>query len=342
MRYLSPVLIVLLLISVIANGVMYLKFRSHRAILSVDAANLSKYDLDTYLESIYGVDYKAVFVRRALIHDAAVKARVAPTDAEVNQKFQEAKQLNWTFASTMNSNPWLADEGRKNIQENMELNRLRAKDIPVTDDDIRDEYNAQPAAFDTVSKAEAEVALLKNGLHTNEIVKLIGAGGASPNTPGVKPAAIMSSYRGEVRFLGDNYVYTFIQHYGTPEQSLVFNMKPGDVKMLDTKEIPDTLRQAGYTAMVVRLNRIIPGHKADLKDPGLPATDQREVDYKTTHENLRLAVALKRANPPQELIRSLYQAASPHINAEEPTDIDNIKLKLFPPEEGGLPGKQSK
>src|SRR6478609_8664383 len=113
MRYLTPVLIVLLLVSLIANGVMYLKFRSHRAILSVNDKGLSKYDMDSYLESIYGVDYKALFVARTLIHDAAVKAGLAATPDEINKKFREAKELQWTYASTMNNNPWLADEARK-------------------------------------------------------------------------------------------------------------------------------------------------------------------------------------------------------------------------------------
>jgi hypothetical protein len=328
MRYLTPVLIVLLLVSVIANGVMYLKFRSHRAILTVNGVGLSKYDLDTYLETIYGVDYKAVFTRRTLIHQAAVKNNLAPTDSEVNEKFQEAKQVNWQYASTMNNNPWLADEGRRSIQEQLELNRLRAKDIPITEDEVKDEYKLQPAMYDTPSKAEAEVALLKNGIHTDAIVDMIS------QTPAVKPAAIVSSYRGDVRFLGDNNVYTFIQHFGTPEQGMVFGMKPGEVKKMPA---PAEVRSAGYTMMVVRLNKITPGHKAEWTDPKVAPNDPRIKDYKATQEALRLTVALKRANPPDEFIRSLLQSAK--IEAEDPVDIDNIKLKLLPPVDQSGTGK---
>ena len=322
MRYLTPVLIVLLLVSVIANGVMYLKFRSHRAIITVNGAGLSKYDLDNYLETIYGVDYKATFTRRALIHDAAAKSHLSPTAEEVNQKFQEAKQMNWQYANTMNNNPWLGDEGRKSIQENIELKRLIAKDIPVTDDDIKDEYKLQPAAYDTPSKAEAEVALLKNGPHIDDIVRLMST------DPPVKPSAIMANYRGEVRFLGDNNIYTFVQHFGTPEQSLVFNMKVGEVRRMAA---PPEIKQAGFNLMAVRLNKIIPGHKADLTDPKLAASDPREKDYQATQEALHLNVAIKRANSPQELLQSLMKTAK--IDVEDPNDLENIKLKLMPPDD---------
>jgi hypothetical protein len=325
MRYLTPVLIVLLLISVIANGVMYLKYRSHRPILTVNATTLSKNDMDGYLEIIYGVDYKAIFTRRTLIHDAAIKAAVSPSDEEVNQKFQEAKQINWQYATTMNNNPWLADEGRKTLRENIELQRIQAKGIPYTDDDLRDEYKLQPAVYDTPSKAVAEVALLKNGIHNAEIIKLIGA------DPPVKPSAIMSSYRGEVRFLGDNNIYTFVQHFGTMEQGLVFTMKPGEVKQMPA---PAEVKSAGFTTMVVRLNKIIPGHKAEWTDPKQPVNDQRQKDYKATQEALRMNVALKRANPAQELLRSLMQSAK--LEAEDQADIENIKLKLLPPDDTNM------
>ena len=331
MRYLTPALIVLLMVSLIANGVMYLKFRSGRAILSVNGVGLSKFDLDTHLESVYGADYKANFVRRTLIHRAAIKNNVAMTQVEVNQKFKEAKQLQWTYANTVNSSPWLALEAQNTIQEQMEMARLRAKDISVTSDDIRDEYNLQPARYDTPSKAETEVALLKKGVHTNEILQLMSTGGTNTQVRAVNPSAIMANYRGEVRFIGDNNVFTFIQHFGTAEQSMVFNMKEGQVLQVPTQQVPREIKQAGYSIMLIRLIKIHPGHKADLVDPKLKPDDPRQKDYIATQELLRLTVALKRANPGQELLRTLYQNAK--IEAEEQTDIDYIKLRLFPPDD---------
>ena len=166
MRYLTPALIVVLMISLIANAVMFLKWRSGRPILSVNGSHMSKNDLDVYLESIYGIDYKANFVRRTIVHDAAEKLKKAMTPEEVNQKFQEAKKMQWTYANTVNSSPWLAEEARRTIQEQMELARICANEVPVTPDDVRDEYNLNPAKYDTPSQAETEVALLKNGPHT--------------------------------------------------------------------------------------------------------------------------------------------------------------------------------
>ena len=338
MRYLTPALIVILMVSLIANTVMVLKWRSGRPILTVNGVNMSKNDLDVYLESVYGTDFKASFVRRVLIHDAAEKIHKAATPEEVAEKFQEAKQMQWTYANTVNSNPWLAEEARRGIQEQMEMARVQANDIPVTADDIRDEYNINPALYDTPSKALAEVAIInKESIHKDDILHLIGAGGSSDKNAGVKPSAVMAAYRGEVRFIGDNNVYTFFQHFGTPEQSLVFNMNEGDVKQIPSQQIPPEFIQAGYTTMVVHLIKIIPGHKADLEDPSknpsISRADlpQRLKDYKKTLETLTLAVALKHANPAKEVLRNLYQNAK--IEAEEPTDKEYIKLKLFPPDD---------
>lgn len=363
MRYFTPVLVVLLLASVIANGVMYLKFRSHRPILSVNGIAMSKIELDSYLENVYGVDFKVAFVRRALIHDAAEKNSLSPSDAEVTEKYQEMKRLNLTYANTMNNNPWLADEARRAIREDIELKRLQAKDIPVTEDDVRDEYNARPALYDTPSEAETEVAVIKNGPKsdeiTNQVVQLLSAQGkpivqpGKPDipTPGVKPSVIMGNYRGEVRFLGDNNVCTFIRHVGSQEQPFVFSMQPGEVKEVPPKQIPPELRQAGFTRMIIRVNNITPGHKADLVDPEdyedktghktskTPKTDasvvetRREKQFRTTMELLRQNVALSRANSARELLRSLFQSAK--IDAEDQSDIENVKFKLFPPEETG-------
>ena len=51
-------------------------------------------------------------------------------------------------------------------------------------------------------------------------------------------------------------------------------------------------------------------------------------------------VALKRANPAKETLRALFQSAK--IEAEDPIDMENIKLKLFPPEDAGQPATAAK
>jgi hypothetical protein len=338
MRYLTPALIVVLMISLIANTVMVLKWRSGRPILSVNGVNMSKNDLDMYLESVYGTDFKASFVRRVLIRQAAEKIHQAMTPDEVTEKFQEAKQLQWTYAKTVNSSPWLAEEARRTIQEQVELARVQAHDIPVTPDDIRDEYNLNPAKYDTPSKALTEVAIIrKDSIHKSDILHLIGIGEGSDKNTGVKPSAVMAAYQGEVAYIGDNNVFTFFQRFGVPEQSLVFNMKEGDVLMVPPKQVPAEFVQAGYPTMVVHLIKIIRGHKADLEDPSKnPNIDKAELperikDYKKTMETLRLTVALKHANPAQEVLRNLYQNAK--IEVEEPTDKEYIKRKLFPPDD---------
>lgn len=310
MRFRIPALVSLLVISLIFNGVLWLKYRSRRAILTVEGVEISKYDMDTYLEGLYGPDFKANQALHILIHKEAVAKGVSVTDEAVNKKFQEAKATDWQFAWEMNTYPWQADRRRADIRAKMEIDRLLAKDVPVTDDDIRDEYNLAPVVYDTPNRAETNVALMNKDTHLNEVIQMLS------KDPPIKPSSIMDSYRNDVRFIGDNYVYTFLQRFGTNEQNAIFSMQPRTVKRVaPTPEFG----KAGYSSIVIRLNAIIPGHKADLNDP-------------ETKEQIRLAVALKRARPVKELMRDLLQKAK--IWSEDPSDIDTIRRAILKEDTG--------
>jgi hypothetical protein len=309
MRYLTPTLIILLLASLIANGVMYAKFRSHRAIMTVNGVGISKFDMDTYLEQNYSPQYKALMTQRILFHQEAEKDNLTAKDSEVDYNYNLAKEQDYNFASQMRMNPWLADETKNKIRQQIEMNRVLIKDIPVSEDEIKEEYQKNSLKYDTPRKARTELAVIyRTTAHKDEIVQLM-----SKTDPPVKASSIMDNYRGEVAFLGENNIFTFTQPFGADKvNATIFSMKPGEVKELPVS--PEFSAQ-GVLKMIVRMREIIPGKKADLKDP-------------RTLESIRYNVAIKRSKPASETLERLWDNMK--FDSEDPNDKTYIEALLLP------------
>ena len=307
MRYVTPILVIALLGSLIANGVMYAKWRSHRAIFTVDGVGVSKLELEGYLEQTFGPQFKMLMTRRILLHNAAVKKGIAPTDAEVLEQYNQKKELDYNFARQVQYNPWLAEEQKRVIRETMEVNLLRTKDIPVTEDEIKQEYAANPISYDTPTKAHTETAIMLNEGATNDVMKMMSVQGKE-----VSPSIIMDTYRKDVVFLGNNYILTLVQHAGVNENAPIFNMKPNEVKELKP---PEPLMQQGAKKMIVKLKDIVPGKKADIND-------------KKTHDLIRMSVAGKRALPVSQVLGELWDNCK--FESENPDDKRSITLQMFP------------
>ncbi len=304
MRYLTPILVILLIVSLIANGVMYAKWRSHRAIFTVNGVGVSKLELEGYLEQTFGPQFKMLMTRRILVDDAAKKAKLEPTDVEVQEQYDQQKELDYKFANLVRYNPWLADEKKREIRENIEVNRLLTKDIPVTEDEIKTEYATHPERFDTPAKAHTNMAIILNEAFTNDIMKLLETKG-SP----VKPSVIMNNYPKDVVFIGSDYVMTIPE---SPSAKAIFDMKPNDVKLLNPLQ---ELISQGAKKTIVKLLDIVPGKKADMND-------------KKTHERVRMSVAASRAANLQEFLSDLW--ANCKFESEEPNDKTNIEMQMFP------------
>jgi hypothetical protein len=245
-----------------------------------------------------------MLVERALVEQEARKQNVLPTDQEVEETFNEARDVDLGFAQRMNLYPWLAADAKNNIRTQLAERRLMTKDVPVSDDDIRSEYEQHHAAYDTPNKAITELAAITDASHVEDVKALLDKQ--------ISPAAIMEQFKGRVVFLGTDNKFTIRQPYGTKENSAVFVMKPNEVKVLPP---PPAFQRMGARALVLRLIQIVPGKKADLNDP-------------KTKEKIRMNVALRRARPQQEILSSLW--ANAKMEFEDQNDRRNIERVLFP------------
>jgi len=306
MRLLRPLIVVVLIISIIANAVLWKAYSAKKTIFTLNGESVTRKDMDNYLEKQFGPTYKAMMAQRLLLDQEARKKGVAPSETEINDEFALKKELDWQFASRIATSPWLADESRQEIKQQLEQQKLLAADISVTEEEVREEYNAHPALYDTPAKAHTEVAAVLNDIHLEDIRKLM----AATDKP-VGPRAIMQAYPKEVVFIGDDDKFTFVQAYNTEMNKDVFTMGPHDVKVM----LPGDLGQQGARHLVVKMLDIAPGKKADLNDP-------------KTLNRIKMNVALRRTRPASEMLAQYW--ANAQFTSDEPGDKAQIERMFFP------------
>jgi hypothetical protein len=306
MRLLKPLLGVALFISILLNVVLIYRVRGRRAIITVNNTPITRTDMNNYLEQAYGPQYKATMVQRILVDQEAHQQGVAPTDAEVQDEFDAKRELDWSYAQRLARAPWLMDEARSEIKLINEEEHLLAKEIPVTDEEIRYEYQQNPQMYDTPNKARCTVAAILNDSRTDDVKRMLLS-----QSPPYGPGTIAANYPHEVIFLGDNNHFTFAQPYNTQYNAAVFAMQPKTVRVDPAGE----LAQLGAKKIIIRMDEIIPGHVADLADPNII-------------KKIKLHVQLHRAKPVAELLSSLWQKAN--MVFDDPTDRTNTELLFFP------------
>ena len=288
------VLVVLLLISLAANAFMYQRFRNRRVTMSYNNHNVTQQDIYDYLLQNSGPAVKFNMIQRYMIEDEAKKRGVVPDSKEVDEAYNQMRELNLQFAQQVAAQPFMEPEFKARIKQQIEDIRLRTIDIPVSEDQIKEEYNAQTQAFDTPAKAHTRLALIINISDIDKIKELM--------EKDVSPQLIQTNFPSSVRFVGDNDVFTFVQPFGSKQNAQIFAMKPGQVQVFP----PDVFAQAGAQKLLIRLVDIKEGSKADLND-------------KKTHEKLREAVAAKRAKPSTEYLNKLWGDGS-NFKSEDPKD----------------------
>jgi hypothetical protein len=306
MRYLRLLLGIVLAISLLLNVVLTYKLRGKRALITVNGTPITRNDMYSYMEQEFGPQYKANMVQRILVDQEAHALGVAPTDEDIQAEYDTKRELDWSYAQKLARSPWLVEEAKAEIKLQYETQRLLTKDIIVTDEEVREELQANAQIYDTPNKAHCSVAAVMNEARTEDIRRLL----VSLNPP-YSPAKIMSDYPQDVVFLGDNNRFTFAQPFGSDYNSQIFKMEPKSVQV----EPPGELSQLGAKKILIRLDDLEPGHRADPSDPKVI-------------KNIKLHVALKRSRPPGELLASLWAKAN--VVFEDHTDRVNTEMIFFP------------
>ncbi len=300
MGIVRPLIVIVLILSLLANWVLYNHVYSRRAVIVVNGQPITLSDEYNYLQDRWGKQALAQLVTADLITQAAQKAHVMPTKDEVTKDFKRMLDESPTLSAEMANYPWKARAERDSILENLALRNLQINGVQVTNDELLNFFNENPGKFDVPDKAKVTWLVATDATALNTADKMIQNGVSDPTV-------IRDQLRGKIGLLGNFGRVTLLRPFGTNQNAIVFNMKPGQSKVLPASPLTGNLRS------IIRLDQIIPGHK---------------VTFQEVQNKVAIAVKMTRGRNGSEVFHDLYDSAT--INSDIPGLKQDVERVLFP------------
>jgi hypothetical protein len=217
-------LIALTALSLTANVLMYFRYSSGRPLVTVGSQVITKKDYQDALDyQTHGVVLQKM-VLADLVTQAARKANVMPTEADVEAQISTMRRQNPQELAAADQDPARMTDLQKDVQTQLALVNLQTQGISVSDTELNACYQLHKSAFrvpsqvqttmvvtqDPVDAAQA-AALLRQGIALDVIdrqprLRVVGMHGFGLSVQSLPPAA--------------NAKLT----------AAVFQMKPGDVR----------------------------------------------------------------------------------------------------------------
>ena len=281
-------LVAITALSLTTNALMYLRYSSSRPLVTVGSQVISKKD---YLDAVDYQTQGAVLkklVLQDLVTQAAAKAGVLPTAADVDARIADIQRRAPQLLAAANGDPAKMADFKDDLKTDIALENLRLQGVHVTDAEVADFYNrhrdpdpsknplalpnqvqtALVVAQNSVDAVQA-AALLKQNIGLDVIARqprlhVVGVNGFTVNLQALPPAINQKI------------------------SAAVFRMHPGDVQTV----------AVGKDYVVLRATR--------SSGAGIPSLAQIRPQV------TRLA-KLDKAIPASLEIASLYQISKPHF-----------------------------
>ena len=174
-RFASRFVYSLAAVSLLANVVLFMRWSPSRALLTVGKHTVSKRDYEANLDAAAGKAVLSRMVVAELISQAAARAGVTPTAAEIDARIALLRR-----EGALPPQP--AADLRDSIGQTLALENLRMQGITVSNADVAAEYAKHPDKFRLPAQMSATLVVAENPDKQAQAVHLLGTG--------VSPAAI--------------------------------------------------------------------------------------------------------------------------------------------------------
>jgi hypothetical protein len=232
-QYLVGTLAVLLGLSIVANFLLYMRYSTSRPLVTVGDQVIRKVDYQGQLEQESGKLVLNRMVFTSLIMQAAAKAGVTPTDADINSRIQEMERRSPQMVPSSTAGPARLDAFKASLKTDMALENLRIKGVTATEKELQECYEKNKKAFALPTQVRTTLVVtdnaqdagvaeddLKQGLPEDVIARqprlhVAGVNGFNVSMDSLPTAAkklisntVMSMKVGDVRTmrLGSNYL----------------------------------------------------------------------------------------------------------------------------------------
>lgn len=304
MRFIRLLVVVVLVLSLVLNFILYNRTYGRRVQATVNGTPIRKKDFYDWMEMHYGPQTTAQMIRYDLVMQAAEKEHLTPDAKEIDERIKDQQERNPAFAREVTVHPWTLADYKQQAELLLALQNLATRDVKVTDDELKDFFNAQPGKWDVPDKIYTKAVQCLNDSVAAKVKDQMDRG--------VSDLTVLAGqYPGEAGPVGTDGTWVFVRPFGKPSPLSPVNtiaaLKDGEVKVF-----PRGTLDAQF-AVVIKREKLVPGKKVTLEE----VKDKVARDYKAT-----------RATPPQEVLRKLWDEAK--IETEDPTAKANVEKMLFP------------
>jgi hypothetical protein len=302
MRFVKVIIVLALVLSVVGNVLLYYRTARLRTQIVVNGKKITKKEYHDWLEQHYGEMTTAQMVKRELIMQAAEKANVLPQKAEVEELLADYKEQKPMEAAQMKFMPWKENDAREAIEIQLAVQNLTGNDVKVTDEDIKDFFEATAARWNIPTKIRTHAVVCTDPTTADRAEQLLAQLPPDQRWKNLNVLAEQLTPKAYL-FAGDGK-WTLRKPYDGPADPIVnalAGMKPGDMKKFPMPT------GNGSTWILFILEKVEPGRKATLE---------------AVKPKVVRAFKQTRANPAQEYLRTLWDAA------EVQTDPEGMKARV--------------
>ncbi len=281
-----PLLSVLLVLSVAANVLLYLRWSTSRPLVTVGSAVITKKQFQDQMEHDQGQTVLTKLVFTSLISQAAGRAGVTPTNADIDGRIAAIQRQQPQALAPYSRDVVKMAQFRQDLGTDMALENLRIHDVALSPAQISDYYNQHKPEFTlpqqtitstVVTGSAVDAATAASLLRANDPpdvigrqprMRVVGVAGYNPDLQAL-PAGLQKQTSDWAQHAGVGAVHTF---------------------------------QTGTYFLIFRVNKRLPAVVPPLSQI------RGEVE-----RSARLTVA---PSQPEELAR-LYQSAKPSFNSDK-------------------------
>ena len=276
--------------SLTANALLYLRWSPNRSLVKVGNQVITKSDYQG------AVDYqtqgtilkKMVFTD--LVTQAAAKAGVTPTDADVDTRIADIERRNPQAMSEPHLDPAKMYQLRQDLAADLALENLRIQGITAGDAEVATFYAQHKSAFQLPTQVQTTTVATENAVDAAQAVSLLRQG-ISRDVIARQPRLHVVGMNGfNVDFQG------LPPALSQKVTAVVFHMKPGDTQ---------TVEVSPKYYLIFRANKRLENEVPPLA----------QIKNQVTR-----MVRLTKAPTPKAELAKLYQDAPPHFNVSRYAD----------------------
>lgn len=172
---LIPVIAVVAALAVIA--IVWVVVTNATAVAIVNGKRITRREFVSRLEQVTGEQVLSDLINERLIGQAAKKAKVSVTPAEVDEEVEKLReQIGPSFDSVLAQYGMTIEDLRKNMELNLLVYKVSTKDINVTEDALRAHFEENKSDYDQPEMVRASHILVETETKAKEIQKKLAEG----------------------------------------------------------------------------------------------------------------------------------------------------------------------